>query len=119
MLTIKNMISSKPHVSPPKAGRSQAVEATSLMVLVVDDHCVIREALCDLLKELTSSAIIMEAADGHRPALEVADIFRDHGPAWRQANAEFSRTFVQKTGPCASWRRGFGHPGGTPKWIRI
>jgi hypothetical protein len=22
-----------------------------------------------------------------RPALEVADIFRDHGPAWRQANA--------------------------------
>ena len=21
-----------------------------------------------------------------RPALEVADIFRDHGPAWRQAN---------------------------------
>src|ERR1039458_8891189 len=22
-----------------------------------------------------------------RPALEIADIFRDHGPAWRQANA--------------------------------
>jgi hypothetical protein len=22
-----------------------------------------------------------------RPALEVADIFRDHGPAWRRANA--------------------------------
>jgi hypothetical protein len=22
-----------------------------------------------------------------RPRLEVADIFRDHGPAWRQANA--------------------------------
>jgi hypothetical protein len=22
-----------------------------------------------------------------RPALEVADIFRDHGPAWRHANA--------------------------------
>ena len=22
-----------------------------------------------------------------RPALEVADVFRDHGPAWRQANA--------------------------------
>jgi len=22
-----------------------------------------------------------------RPVLEVADIFRDHGPAWRQANA--------------------------------
>ena len=22
-----------------------------------------------------------------RPALEVADIFRDHGPAWRQNNA--------------------------------
>jgi len=22
-----------------------------------------------------------------RPALEVADIFRDHGAAWRQANA--------------------------------
>jgi hypothetical protein len=22
-----------------------------------------------------------------RPTLEVADIFRDHGPAWRQANA--------------------------------
>jgi hypothetical protein len=21
-----------------------------------------------------------------RPALEVADIFRDHGPAWREAN---------------------------------
>ena len=23
-----------------------------------------------------------------RPALEVADVFRDHGPAWRQANAD-------------------------------
>ena len=23
-----------------------------------------------------------------RPALEVADIFRDHGPAWRKANAD-------------------------------
>jgi hypothetical protein len=22
-----------------------------------------------------------------RPALEVADVLRDHGPAWRQANA--------------------------------
>ena len=22
-----------------------------------------------------------------RPVLEVADIFRDHGPAWRKANA--------------------------------
>ena len=22
-----------------------------------------------------------------RPALEIADIFRDHGPAWRTANA--------------------------------
>jgi hypothetical protein len=22
-----------------------------------------------------------------RPALEIADIFRDHGPAWRRANA--------------------------------
>ena len=22
-----------------------------------------------------------------RPALEIADIFRDHGPAWRKANA--------------------------------
>ena len=22
-----------------------------------------------------------------RPALEVADIFRDHGPAWREANS--------------------------------
>ena len=22
-----------------------------------------------------------------RPALEVADVFREHGPAWRQANA--------------------------------
>src|SRR4030095_1005375 len=27
------------------------------------------------------------AARVSRPALEVADIFRDHGPAWRQANA--------------------------------
>jgi hypothetical protein len=22
-----------------------------------------------------------------RPALQIADIFRDHGPAWRKANA--------------------------------
>src|SRR5438093_11310707 len=24
-----------------------------------------------------------------RPALEIADIFRDHGPAWRKANAGY------------------------------
>ena len=32
-------------------------------------------------------AVGVAAADMARPALEVADIFRDHGPAWRRANA--------------------------------
>ena len=66
MLTIKKVISSKLHVSPPKAARSRAVEAAPLKMLVVDDHFLIREALCDLLKVLKSNAIIMEAAGGHQ-----------------------------------------------------
>src|SRR6266853_773772 len=65
MLTIKKVISPNLHDSPPKAARSQAVEASPLKVLIVDGHFLVREALCDLLKELESSAIFMEAADGH------------------------------------------------------
>ena len=60
MLTIKKVISPDLHDSPPKAARSQAVEAASLKVLIVDDHFLVREALCDLLKELKSNAIVME-----------------------------------------------------------
>ena len=51
-----------------------------------------------------------------RPALEVADIFRDHGPAWREANKghvslgqmkvmsaiERCRTAAR---PCEAWLR--------------
>jgi DNA-binding NarL/FixJ family response regulator len=66
MLTIKKVISPNLHDSPPKAARSQAVEASPLKVLIVDGHFLVREALCDLLKELESSAIFMEAADGHQ-----------------------------------------------------
>ena len=66
MLTIKKVISPYLHDSPPKAARSQAVEASPLKVLIVDGHFLVREALCDLLKELESSAIFMEAADGHQ-----------------------------------------------------
>src|SRR5712671_7491349 len=45
MLTIKKVISANLHDSPPKAARSQAVEASPLKVLIVDDHSLIREAL--------------------------------------------------------------------------
>ena len=55
-----------------------------------------------------------------RPALEVADIFRDHGPAWREANRghvsldqlkvmsaiERCRTVAR---PCEAWLRHGGH----------
>ena len=71
MLTIKKVISSTLHVDLPKAARSQSGEAAPLKVLVVDDHCLIRDALCDLLKELKADAIFMEAADGHQ-AVEFA-----------------------------------------------
>ena len=39
------------------------------------------------LKPKRTSRPHKRAAIMARPALEVADIFRDHGPAWRQANA--------------------------------
>jgi DNA-binding NarL/FixJ family response regulator len=73
MLTIKKVISPNLHDSPPKTARSQAVETAPLKVLVVDDHCLVREALCDLLKELNSGAIVMEAADGHQAMLLAAE----------------------------------------------
>ena len=44
------------------------------------------DRLTPLTREQARAAGITPALMA-RPALEVADIFRDHGPAWRQANA--------------------------------
>ena len=55
MLTIKKVISPDLHDSPPKAARSQAIEAVPFKVLIVDDHFLVRDGLCDLLKELKSA----------------------------------------------------------------
>jgi CheY-like chemotaxis protein len=35
-------------------------------ILVVDDHFLIRDALCGWLKRLNSDATILEAANGHQ-----------------------------------------------------
>ena len=42
--------------SPPELGRGQAEERPSMKILVVDEHFLIRNALCAVIKELKNDA---------------------------------------------------------------
>ena len=77
MFTIDKAGLSRFPASPPLALPDRSGAMAPMKILVVDDHCLIREALCDLLKELANNAIILEAANGQQAvafASEQADI---------------------------------------------
>src|SRR3954468_12049883 len=75
MLTITKSTSSKISSNLPQQSQSQgqANERAPLKVLVVDDHCLIREVLCDLLKQLRDNTVVMEAANGKQAMQLVAE----------------------------------------------
>jgi DNA-binding NarL/FixJ family response regulator len=58
-----------------KSSRSQAEGRSSTKFLVVDHHFLIREALCAVLKQLRSSATVLEAVDGR----ETMRLISEHG----------------------------------------
>ena len=71
MLTIVKANSSNIRVPSPRMSQGETKDVTLLKVLVVDDQCLIREVLCDLVRQLKDNAIVMEAADGHQ-AMQLA-----------------------------------------------
>jgi DNA-binding NarL/FixJ family response regulator len=52
--------------APRQSGRSRAEGRSSIKVLVVDHHFLIREALRAVLKHLKSNVTILEAVNGHQ-----------------------------------------------------
>jgi DNA-binding NarL/FixJ family response regulator len=61
-----------------KSRRSQAERRSSTKFLVVDHHFLIREGLCAVLKQLRSSATVLEAVDG-REAMRLISEHADIG----------------------------------------
>ena len=66
MLAITQANASKLDASCWRPGPGQAEDQRSMKILVVDNHFLIREALCRVLKELKNNATIVEAANGHQ-----------------------------------------------------
>jgi DNA-binding NarL/FixJ family response regulator len=62
--------------SPPELGRGQAEGRPSMKILVVDEHFLIRDALCAVIKELRNDATVLEAADG-RQTMQLVSEQRD------------------------------------------
>jgi len=66
MLAITEGGISRLGAAPWQSGRSQAERQSSIKFLVVDHHFLIREALCEVLKQLNSNATVLEAIDGRQ-----------------------------------------------------
>lgn len=66
MLAITEGNVSRLDAAPRQSGRSQAEGRSSMKILVVDHHFLIREALCAVLKQLKSNATVLEAVDGRQ-----------------------------------------------------
>jgi DNA-binding NarL/FixJ family response regulator len=66
MLTITEGSVASLDAAPRESGRGQAEGRSSIKILVVDHHFLIREALCAVLKQLKSNATILEAVDGRQ-----------------------------------------------------
>src|SRR5262245_9129918 len=75
MLAITEANVSKLDVAP---GSSRAEGESSMKILVVDNHFLIREALCAALKQLKNNAIGLEAVDG-RQAMQLVTKHADIG----------------------------------------
>jgi DNA-binding NarL/FixJ family response regulator len=66
MLAITEGSASRLDAAPRQSGRSQAERRSSIKILVVDHHFLIREALCAMLKQLNSNVTVLEAVDGRQ-----------------------------------------------------
>jgi DNA-binding NarL/FixJ family response regulator len=66
MLAITEGSVSRLNAAPWQSVCSQAERRSSIKILVVDHHFLIREALCAVLKQLKSNATILEAVDGRQ-----------------------------------------------------
>ena len=75
-ITKANVSSLNP--SPPELGRGQAEGRPSMKILVVDEHFLIRDALCAVIKELKNDATVLEAADS-RQMMQLVSEQRDIG----------------------------------------
>ena len=62
--------------SPSELGGGQAECRPSMKILVVDEHFLIRDALCAVIKELKNDATVLEAADG-RQTMQLVSEQRD------------------------------------------
>ena len=66
MLAITEANVSKLAAGPWHSEHRQAERQSTMKILVVDGHFLIREALCGFLKRLKANATILEAASGHQ-----------------------------------------------------
>jgi DNA-binding NarL/FixJ family response regulator len=64
MLAITEGSVSRLDAAPWQSGRTQAERQSSIKFLIVDHHFLIREAMCAVLKQLKSTATVLEAIDG-------------------------------------------------------
>jgi DNA-binding NarL/FixJ family response regulator len=64
--------------APWKSGHRQADARSSIKFLVVDQHFLIREALCAVLRQLKGNATVLEAVDG-REAMQLVSEHADIG----------------------------------------
>jgi len=58
--------------SQQEIARSPAERQASMKILVVDEHFLIRDALCAMIKQLKNDATVLEAADGRQTMLLVS-----------------------------------------------
>src|SRR6516225_3294296 len=71
-------------------GRNAGIAGRRLQLLVSEqrlNHANVRAALKQMGREAVAKRMQREGFTQARPALEVADILRDHGPAWRETNS--------------------------------
>ena len=61
---------------PPELARGHAEARPPMKILVVDEHFLIRDALCAVIKELKNDATVLEAADG-RQTMQLVSEQRD------------------------------------------
>jgi DNA-binding NarL/FixJ family response regulator len=74
----KANVSSLDPSPPQERRRSQAEPRPWMKILVVDEHFLIRDALCAVIKELKNDATVLEAADG-RQTMQLVSEQRDIG----------------------------------------
>ena len=75
-ITKANVFSLDPSASEMR--RDQSEKQPAMKILVVDEHFLIRDALCAVIKELKNDATVLEAGDG-RQTMQLVSEQRDIG----------------------------------------